>query len=158
MKGTSSRFLVAIPQVLLLLALAACGAQVDTVPGGVYSGEPAGSVSATGAPILAVGDPVAANWIDGHLYLAKIEKMDGAAITVRYADDLSTRTVDVAEVRGIPARTWKPGDRVLASWSTGRFLEGEIKSRVGTATYEVKWADGSAPSDVFYRRIITREP
>jgi hypothetical protein len=160
MKRTSPLpFLIAIVQVALLLALAGCGASDAASKDGVSGADEASaSVSPTGAPRLVVGDPVAANWIDNYLYLAKIEKIAGAAITVRYADDQSTRTVDVAEVRGIPAKAWKPGEKVLASWSTGRFSEGVIKSRVNTITYEIKWSDGAAASDVNYRRIITREP
>jgi hypothetical protein len=160
MKRTSPLpFLMAVVQIVLLLALAGCGASEAASTGGTSGPEEANaSVSPTGAPRLVVGDPVAASWIDKYLYLAKIEKMDGSAITVRYADDQSTRTVDVTEVRGIPARAWKPGEKVLASWSTGRFCEGEIKSRVNTITYEIKWSDGAAASDVNYRRIITREP
>lgn len=150
--------LMAAAQVLLLLSLAACGAPDTSATGGAYGGESSASVSPTGTPRLLIGDPIAARWIDGNLYLAKIESVSASAITVRYVDDLSTRTVDIAEVRGIPARTWKPGDRVMASWSTGRFLDGVIKSRVNTITYEIKWADGAAASDVNYRRIITREP
>jgi hypothetical protein len=150
--------LMAAVQALLLLALAACGAQDTGASGGAYGSDSSASVSPTGTPRLLVGDPVAARWIDGNLYLAKIESVGASAVTVRYIDDLSTRTVDITEVRGIPARTWKSGDRILASWSTGRFLEGVIKSKVNTITYEVKWADGAAASDVNYRRIITREP
>lgn len=159
MKRTSQLpFLMAVAQVLVLLALAGCGAPDTTTDGGAYGGDASASVSPTGTPRLVIGDPVAASWIDGNLYLAKIESVSPSAVTVRYVDDLSTRTVGIADVRGIPARTWKPGDRVMASWSTGRFLEGVIKSKVNTITYEIKWADGAAASDVNYRRIITREP
>lgn len=152
-------FTVVIALVAAVLGLAGCDASAGVAgDGGGGGGEALGSISPTGTPRLVVGDPVAANWIDGYLYLATIEGIEGNAVTVRYADDLSTRTVEVTEVRAIPAREWKPGDRVLASWSTGRFLEGAIKSKISTVTYEVKWQDGAAPSDVNYRRIITREP
>lgn len=104
---------------------------------------------------FSVGQSVAAVWSDGNLWLADVTSIDGDKITVKYVDDSSTKTVSAADVRPIPNKAWMVGDEVKAVWSSGRFYDGTITKANGTA-YEVKWEDGSAPSEVVGSKIIAR--
>jgi len=74
---------------------------------------------------------------------------------VQYVDDSSTKTVPDSDVKPIPARQWAVGDKVLAVWSAGRFYKGVI-TKVGTGSHQVKWDDGSAPTDVTADKIIAQ--
>lgn len=102
-----------------------------------------------------VNQTVAATWTDGNLYLAKVTAAKDGQITVQYADDNSTRTIPESDARAIPARQWAVGDRVLAVWSAGRFYKGVI-TKAAADSCEVKWDDGSAPSQVAVDRIIAQ--
>jgi hypothetical protein len=140
------------------LVLAGC-VSVTTGPKPSSSAPRSNAASASGVPSatgdFAVGQSVAAVWSDGNLYLASITAVDGDQLTVRYADDSSTKTVAAAEVKPIPEKTWAVGDKVKAVWSSGRFYDGVITKASG-ASYEVKWDDGSAPSQVVSNKIIAR--
>ena len=104
---------------------------------------------------VAAGDNVAAVWTDGSLYLATVQAVDGDQITVKYADDGSTKTVNSADVKMITPQTWAAGDKVLAVWSAGRFYKGSVVGGSGT-TYTIKWDDGSAASEVTADKIIAQ--
>jgi hypothetical protein len=121
--------------------------------GGQGSTSGASTSKSVGGFVL--GQSVAAIWSDGNLYLAEIASISGEQITVKYADDSSTRTVTVADVKPIPGKTWAVGDEVKAVWSSGRFYDGVITKANGSS-YEVKWDDGSAPSEVPGGKIIPR--
>ena len=109
--------------------------------------KPVGGVSA--------GDNVAAVWTDGSFYLATVQAVDGDQITVKYADDSSTKTVNSADVKRIVPQTWAVGDKVLAVWASGRFYQGSVAGGSGT-TYTIKWDDGSAPSEVTSDKIVAQ--
>lgn len=104
---------------------------------------------------FAVGQSVAAVWSDGNLYLANVTALDGDNVTVKYVDDSSTKTVAAADVTPIPDKSWAVGDEVKAVWSSGRFYDGTI-TKVNGSSYEVKWEDGSPPSEVVGSKIIAR--
>jgi hypothetical protein len=101
----------------------------------------------------APGEPVAALWDDGNLYLATVTAVDGDQVTVTYADDGSSKTIAATECRPIPDTTFAVGDRVLAVWSAGRFYPGEVSAVDGDLS-TVKWDDGSEPTQVEAGRII----
>jgi hypothetical protein len=138
-----------------LVVIAAVLAGCVTVNTGPKASSPAPAQSSSTPAGFAVGQSVAAVWTDSNLYLATITKVEGDKITVQYADDQSTKTVASSDVKAIPRKTWAAGDKVLAVWTSGRFYPGEVTREVG-ASYEVKWDDGSAPSDVTAEKIIAR--
>ncbi|MEI7813537.1 MAG: hypothetical protein WCJ13_01930 [Coriobacteriia bacterium] len=104
---------------------------------------------------FAVGDSVAALWTDGSLYLATVTGTDGDQITVKYADDGSTKTVAATDIKPITKKTWVVGDKVLAVWASGRFYKGSVIEVAGS-TYKIKWDDGSAASDVSADKIVAQ--
>ena len=104
---------------------------------------------------VGAGDNVAAVWSDGNLYLATVQAVDGDQITVKYADDGSTKTVNSADVKMIVPQVWAVGDKVMAVWASGRFYNGTVIEAAGT-TYKIKWDDGSAPSEVTDDKIIAQ--
>jgi hypothetical protein len=118
---------------------------------------PTASPAKTTAPgsEFGFGQMVAAKWTDGNLWLAKVLSVDGTTVTVQYADDNTTRTVPTSDVKPIPTRQWAVGDKVLAVWSSGRFYKGVI-TKAGASSYQVKWDDGSAPTDVPADKIIAQ--
>lgn len=138
---------------ILAVALSGCVGTPTSNPGTKASTPPATKTPAASA--FKVGDMVAATWTDGNLYLAKVTAVGSKEVTVQYADDGSTKTVPDGDVKAIVARQWAVGDKVLAVWSAGRFYKGEI-TKVGTGSYQVKWDDGSAPTDVTADKIIAQ--
>jgi hypothetical protein len=140
------------------LATAGC-VNVTTAPkpDSTAPSQSSGSGAATSgqASTFTVGQSVAAVWSDGNLYLANVTAVDGDKVTVKYVDDSSTKTVAAADVTPIPDKTWAVGDEVQAVWSSGRFYDGTITKATGSS-YEVKWEDGSAPSQVAGSKIIAR--
>ena len=102
-----------------------------------------------------VGQSVAARWTDRELSLAHVTAVDGNDLTVQYIDDGSKRTC-LSRMSGrfrLGLGPWE--DKVLAVWSSGRFYDGVI-TRAGDDSCEVRWADGSAPSDVPVDRIVAQ--
>jgi hypothetical protein len=142
---------------ILVVALSGCLAPPAPNPGATTSAPPASKPPASTSAVSAfkVGDMVAATWADGNLYLAKVTAVGDKEVTVQYVDDSSTKTVPDGDVKPIPARQWAVGDKVLAVWSSGRFYKGEI-IKVGSSACQVKWDDGSAPSDVTADKIIAQ--
>jgi hypothetical protein len=114
-----------------------------------------GATTSKQASKFSVGQSVAAVWSDGNLWLAGVTSIDGDKITVKYVDDSSTKTLSAADIKPIPDRTWTVGEKVKAVWSSGRFYDGVITKANGSS-YEVKWDDGSAPSEVVGSKIIAR--
>ncbi len=108
---------------------------------------------ATDVP-FAVGDLVAAVWDDGNFYLANVMGIKGDAVTVKYVDDQSTKTISPDQIVTIEKRTWAVGDRVLAVWALGRFYSGTVE-KAAPDGYTIKWADGSTPSVVTPDKIIS---
>ncbi|MDH4139088.1 MAG: hypothetical protein OEV43_00775 [Coriobacteriia bacterium] len=108
------------------------------------------------AAAFAVGESVAALWDDGNFYLANVTDVDDREVVVRYADDGSSKTVPVTDVREIPNKVWRVGDRVLAVWYMGRFYPGEVIAVDGD-THTIAWDDGSEPSEVESGKIIAEE-
>jgi hypothetical protein len=104
---------------------------------------------------FAVGDSVAAVWTDGNLYLATVQAVNGDQITVKYADDGSTKTVAATDVKPITKKTWVVGDKVLAVWASGRFYKGNVIEAAGS-NYKIQWDDGSAASDVSVDKIVAQ--
>jgi hypothetical protein len=150
----------ALAVVLFGSALAVTGCvNVTTAPKPDSTAPSQGSGSGTATPDdvseLSVGQSVAAVWSDGNLWLADITSIDGDKITVKYVDDSSTKTVSAADLRPIPNKAWMVGDEVKAVWSSGRFYDGTITKANGSS-FEVKWEDGSAPSEVAGSKIIAR--
>lgn len=150
----------AVVAVLFGGALAVTGCVNVTTPPKSDSTAPSqssGSGATTSEPVskFTVGQSVAAVWSDGNLWLADITAIDGDKITVKYVDDSSTKTVSAADIRPIEDKTWTVGDEVKAVWSSGRFYDGTITKASGSS-YEVKWEDGSAPSQVVGSKIIAR--
>jgi hypothetical protein len=118
-------------------------------------GSESGATTTETASKFTVGQSVAAVWSDGNLYLANVTAVEGDKVTVKYVDDSSTKTVAAADVTPILDKTWAVGDEVQAVWSSGRFYDGTITKATGSS-YEVKWEDGSAPSQVAGTKIIAR--
>jgi hypothetical protein len=142
---------------LLVASLALAGCDVpfsgtDETPTPTAA-TPAATTGAEGSGAFAVGDSLAAVWTDGALYLATVTAVDGANVTVTYADDGSSGTVAAADCRPISDTAFTVGDRVLAVWASGRFYPGEVSAVEGT-TYTVTWDDGSDPSQVEAGKII----
>lgn len=102
---------------------------------------------------FAAGDSVAAIWTDGNLYLATVQTVDGDQVTVKYADDSSTKTIPASDIKPIIVKTWTVGDKVLAVWTSGRFYSGTVIEASG-GNYKIQWDDGSQPSDVVADKIV----
>lgn len=143
--------LLGVMLVVSVLALAGCA----TASSGSKASSSAPSQSSAAPAGFSAGQSVAAVWTDGNLFLATITKVEGDKITVQYADDQTIRTVAKSDVRPIPRKTWAVGEKVQAVWTSGRFYPGVITREVG-ASYEVKWDDGSEPTDVTVEKIIAQ--
>jgi hypothetical protein len=137
-----TRVLILLMLVVLMAALVGCSGTDD-----------ADTVEETG---FEVGDTVAAEWVDGRLYLSEITAVEDDQITVTYLDDSSSGTVDESQVRAIDEKDWKVDDRVLAVWATARFYSGTV-TEVLSDGYTVDWDDGSSPSMVTADMIIAYE-
>lgn len=101
------------------------------------------------------GVAVCADW-GGSKYLATVVAVNGSSYDVIYADG-DKATLTAGQICEIP---WDPqlknGDVVLASWNNSAMLyEGTV---IATAqlSYQVKWADGSAPSWVPATKILKK--
>jgi hypothetical protein len=153
----SPRLLLAVLATLVVVALVATGCTINIGTGGSAGGATGGSTTGTKQSTSAtgpkVGDTVAAKWTDGNYWLATVEKVEPAGVTVKYTDDNTTNTVSVTEIRPIAVKSWSVGDKVLAVWSSGRFYPGTVEKAAGS-TYTIKWDDGSTPSEVEATKII----
>lgn len=109
--------------------------------------------SSDDAVAFEVGDPVAAEWDDGYLYLAEVTAVDGTEITVTYLDDDTSGTLEATQVFMVEEKEWEVDDRVLAVWSIARFYSGTV-SAVEGSDYMVTWDDSSEPSLVTPDMII----
>lgn len=112
-----------------------------------------GSEKSPGPAGIKAGDTVVAPW-GGDKYHGTVETVKGDVAGVKYTDDQVVREVRISELKVIANKEWKPGDKVLAVWSSGKFYCGVIEADNGNDTYKVKWDDGSAPSNVEAMKIV----
>lgn len=158
MQARRSAWVIGV-SVVLVVAVAGCVGLPTQSPSTTPSpSATTGPSTTTDAPVSSefeVGQTVAATWTDGNLYLAKVTAVEGAQVTVQYADDNSTKTIPDSDIKPIVTREWAVGDKVLAVWSAGRFYKGVI-AKAGADSCQVKWDDGSAPSDVSTTKIIAQ--
>ncbi len=110
----------------------------------------------TGKSAFAVGEAVLANWKAGAVWWdAKVTKVEGSKISVKYTSDNSDDTLDIAAIAHKPTGTAKVsvGDRVVAKWNGGSFYGATVTAISGT-TASVDWDDktkGTAPlSDITF--------
>lgn len=104
--------------------------------------------------VFAVGETVLADWKGGAMWWeAKVTKVEGNKISVKYTSDSTNDTLDIKAVAHKPTGTAKVsvGDKVVARWNGGSYYGATIKSISGS-TATVDWDDktsGTAPlSDI----------
>ncbi len=104
--------------------------------------------------VFTVGETVVANWKGGAMWWeAKVTKVEGNKISVKYTSDSTNDTLDIMAVAHKPTTTAKVavGDRVVAKWNGGSFYGATVKSVSGNIA-TIDWDDktkGTAPlSDI----------
>jgi hypothetical protein len=134
--------------VLTILALSllftACGAGVASVTG--TSGKPK------------VGDTVVAKWSTGSYYEGKVEKIDGAKMTIAWEDKSQSTVIDAADVYMIPAAGTTPdvkqGDMVLAKTAAGAYWNGSEVAGLDAGAFKVRPVTGTTMMNVAGDKII----
>lgn len=95
-----------------------------------------------------VGETVLANWKAGSMWWeAKVTKVEGSKISVKYTSDNSDDTLDASAVAHKPTSAAKVsgGESVVAKWNGGSFYTGTVKS-VSGSTATVEWTDKTTSS------------
>lgn len=100
---------------------------------------------ALAAPALAggpkVGDTVWAQWKPNSWYHGKVDKTCDWGLHVQFDDgDKGCFRVDLVTL-DVPARSVKPGDRVLAKWSDGRLYPATVTGKPDGGSVEVFFDD-----------------
>lgn len=125
--------------------LSACGAK-GLIPAGAADAKPK------------VGDTVVAKWSTNSFYEGKVEKMDGAKVTVAWEDKSQSTVVDAADVYTIPTVGAKPdvkqGDMVLAKTASGSYWNGAEVTGVEAGVYKVRVVTGYTSANVPGEKII----
>lgn len=108
---------------------------------------------------ISAGDTVVAKWSSGSFYEGKVEKLDGAKITVAWLDKSNPSNVDAIDVYALPAAGAKPevsvGDIVLAKTSsTGTYWNGAEVTGIDGDVYKVKPVSSTASLNVAPEKII----
>jgi hypothetical protein len=103
---------------------------------------------------LSEGDLVAALFNDGNWYKGEIAGFDAGRYVVntpegRQAYLVREKLKPLGETKAL-----KPGDQVAALFGSEKFYGGTVQKLEGTGAI-IKWADGSTPSFVERRNIIT---
>ena len=132
--------------ITLSLFLSACGAKA-LIPAGVAGGSKP-----------KVGDTVVAKWSAGAFYEGKVEKIDGARMTIGWEDKSQSTVVDSADIYTIPTAGATPdvkqGDMVLAKTASGSYWNGAEVTGVDAGVYKVRIVTGSASVNVAGEKII----
>ena len=132
--------------ITLSFFLSACGT-ANLIPAGV-----AGSSSPK------VGDTVVAKWSAGSYYEGKIEKIDGAKMTIGWEDRSQSTVIDAADIYTIPAAGTVPdvkqGDMVLAKTASGNYWNGSELMGMDGGVYKVRVVTGSTSVNVAGEKII----
>lgn len=126
------------------------GKATTTVPPATLPSSEVSKITGT----FAVGETVLADWNGGAMWWeAKVTKVEGNKISVKYTSDNTTGTLDIKAVAHKPTGTAKVsvGDKVVAKWNGGSFYGATVKSITGN-TAAVDWDDkttGTTPlSDI----------
>jgi hypothetical protein len=103
---------------------------------------------------LAEGDLVAALFNDGNWYKGEVAGYDAGRYVIntpegRQAYLLREKLKPLGETKAL-----KPGDKVVALFGSEKFYGGTVQKLEGTGAI-IKWADGTTPSFVERRNIIT---
>lgn len=134
---------------LLIVAcvfFSACGVK-SLIPGAVAGGSKP-----------KVGDTVVAKWSAGSYYEGKIEKIDGAKMTVGWDDKSQSTVIDESDIYTIPtagtAPDVKQGDMVLAKTTSGNYWNGAEITGIEGGVYKVRVVTGSTVVNVAGEKII----
>lgn len=126
---------------------------IATLGGKVVAVVPSAEPSKTTGTFV-VGETVVADWKGGAMWWeAKVTKVEGDKISVKYTSDNTNDTLDIKAVAHKPTGTAKVsvGDKVVAKWNGGSFYGATVKSISGS-TASVDWDDktsGTTPlSDI----------
>lgn len=130
----------------LALFISACGAG-GLIPTGVASGSKP-----------QIGDTVVAKWSAGSYYEGRIEKIDGAKMTIGWNDKSQSTVIDESDIYTIPAAGTVPdvkqGDMVLAKTTSGNYWNGAEVTGVDGSVYKVRVVTGSTIANVGGEKII----
>ncbi len=132
--------------ITLSLFLSACGAGA-LIPAGV-----------AGSSKPKVGDTVVAKWSAGSYYEGKVEKIDGAKMTIGWEDKSQSTVIDEADIFTIPKTGTVPdvkqGDMVLAKTASGTYWNGAEITGIEGGVYKVRVVTGSTSVNVAGEKII----
>ena len=132
--------------VVLSVFMSACGA-VAIIPTGIAGGAKP-----------KVGDTVVAKWSAGSYYEGKIEKVDGAKMTIGWEDKSQSTSIDATDIYPIPAAGTVPdvkqGDMVLAKTASGSYWNGAEVTGIDAGVYKVRVVTGTTSVNVGGEKII----
>lgn len=105
-----------------------------------------------------VGDSVVAKWSAGSFYEGKIEKIDGAKMTVAWDDKSQSTVIDATDIYTIPTSGSTPdvkqGDMVLAKTASGTYWNGAEVMGIEGSVYKVRIVTGSTSVNIAGEKII----
>ena len=132
--------------IALSLFLSACGAGALIPAGAKSDAKPK------------VGDLVVAKWSAGSYYQGKIDKIDGARMTIGWEDKSQSTVVDATDIYTIPTAGTVPdvkqGDMVLAKTASGSYWNGAEVTGIDAGVYKVRVVTGTSSVNVAGEKII----
>ena len=116
------------------------------------------SAGVAGSSKPKIGDTVVAKWSAGSYYEGKVEKVDGAKMTISWEDKSQSTVIDETDIYTIPAVGTAPdvkqGDMVLAKTASGNYWNGAEVTGIEGGVYKVRVVTGSTAVNVSGEKII----
>ena len=132
--------------IMVGLLFSACGAGA-LIPAGV-----------AGSSKPKIGDTIVAKWSAGSYYEGKVEKVNGAKMTISWEDKSQSTVIDETDIYTIPAAGAAPdvkqGDMVLAKTASGNYWNGAEVTGIEGGVYKVRVVTGSTAVNVSGEKII----
>lgn len=147
-----------VPIIFITSTLILTGCGVLSASKGTDANSPDAKTESESKKIKA-GDPVVAKWSGGSFYEGKVEKVEGAKVTVAWLDKSKATDVDAIDVYAMPAAgarsDVKVGDMVLTKTaSTGTYWTGAEVTSIEVDVYKVRPVSSTAVVNVPAEKVI----